>query len=131
MTKSKMGKKWSTDAEMSLMGFTIKVESDEHLKHMVKHVLNVIRAEESSDEYVEDIISSAYKFNSNNTKVSHFAVSGTDFGTLLTFVRDEEMTSLTSRDGVLAYVYNLDCTWCSELGYVFFGNENGRVVRLA
>lgn len=119
--------KWNNDAEMSLMGFTIPVENEEHCKHLIDYVLKVLE----SSANAEEVFKEAHKYNSENTPISHFAISGTQFGTLMTFVRDEEMTDITTDDGVLAYVYNLDCPDCSELGYVFFKNRNGKLVRYA
>ena len=90
------------------------------------------------------MFSSIHKYNSEGTPVSHFTTSRTDFGRMMTFdivsyfrntykvtlVRDEEMTELTSTDGVLAYVYNIDAVDCSELGYVFFDKQGGKVRRI-
>lgn len=124
-------KKWNTDAEMSMMGFTIKVDSPDHVKHMIGYVLRTLRQEVISKDEVEEIFKSVHKYNSEGTPVSHFTVNSTGFGRLMTFVRDEEMTELTSTDGVLAYVYNIDAVDCSELGYVFFDKQGGKVRRIA
>lgn len=41
------------------------------------------------------------------------------------------MTDITSEDGVIAYVYNCNYPDCSELGYVFFEEQNGKLRRVA
>ena len=57
------------------------------------------------------------------------------FGTCLTFVRDKGALTLKSgkmkNSGSLAWVENLEYPDCSELGYVFFENQNGKVRRIA
>lgn len=119
--------KWNAEAEMCLMGSTIPVEGEEHCKYLIAYVLKVLGKDASADE----VFAEAHKFNSENTPISHLAVNDTAFGTMLTFVRDDEMDKLDSENGVLAYVYNVDCPFCSELGYVFFKYKNGRYVRCA
>lgn len=137
MSNQKM--KWNTDAEMSLMGHVITVTSDDHLKHLVEYVLTTLKASYPSidEETAEEVLAEAYKYNEEEVAISHFCVSSTDFGILLTFVRDDELPdykleSLINPYGVLAYVYNIACPFCSELGYVFFDKrENGKISRVA
>lgn len=123
-------KKWNAQAELALMGFTIPVDSDEQLKHLIGKTLFVLKQTED-DEAVQEIFDGCYKYNSDNAKVTHFTVNSTHFGVMLTFVRDKEMTDITTQDGVLAYVHNLDCPMCSELGYVFFEQSGSKIHRIA
>ncbi len=127
---TKQQNEWNAQAELALMGFAIPVESDEHLKHLIGKVLFVLKQTED-DEAVQEIFDGCYKYNSDNAKVTHFTVNSTHFGVMLTFVRDKEMTDITTRDGVLAYVYNLDYPDCSELGYVFFEQSGSKIRRIA
>lgn len=125
--------KWNADAEMSMMGYTIAIESEEHLTYLVKYVLNTLKGEYFYDleEKTEEIVESATrKYRSGKDKsIQWFAINATAFGTCLTFVRDKGAP--TKRNGVLAWVENLDAPDCSELGYVFFQNVNGKVRRVA
>lgn len=124
--------KWNADAEMSMQGFVIPVESEEHLKHMVGYVLFTLSPvydtfdEDRTSEIVQNAV---HRYNSSKQTVKHFTVNNSAFGTLLTFVRDGG--SLTTRNGVLAWVENLDAPDCSELGYVYFEKRNGKVSRIA
>lgn len=131
--------KWNADAEASMMGFTVAIESEEHLTHLVKYVLTTLSGqylyniENKTEEVVENAIR---KYNSGKDKSVHwFTCNCTMFGTCLTFVRDKGALTLKSgkmkASGSLAWVENLDAPDCSELGYVFFENVNGKVRRIA
>lgn len=136
MSNQKM--KWNTDAEMSLMGHVITVTSDDHLKHLIGYVLKVLKASYPEIEATaEEVFQEANKYNSEEVAISHFCVNSTDFGVMFTLVRDDELPdykleSLINPYGVLAYVYNVACPFCSELGYVFFDKRaNGKISRVA
>lgn len=131
--------KWNADAEAAMMGFTIAIESEEHLSHLVKYTLKVLGSEYAYDleaktkEVVENATS---KYRSGKDKsITWFTTNATVFGTCLTFVRDKGALTLKSgkmkASGSLAWVENLDAPDCSELGYVFFENRNGKVRRVA
>ena len=131
--------KWNADAEAAMMGFTIAIESEEHLSYLVKYTLKVLvnaydyDLEEKTKEVVEN---ATRKYRSGKDKsISWFTTNATMFGTCLTFVRDKGALTLKSgkmkASGSLAWVENLDAPDCSELGYVFFENRNGKVRRIA
>ena len=124
--------KWNADAEAAMMGFTIAVESEEHLSHLVKYVLRTLKGEYhyDLDEKTKEVVENATrKYRSGKDKsIKWFTTNSTMFGVCLTFVRDKGTP--TKRDGVLAWVENLDAPDCSELGYVFFENKNGKIVRI-
>ena len=130
--------KWSTDAEMSMMGFTISIESEEHLSYLVQYVLNTLKSEFHYDveEKTKEVVENATrKYNSDKDKsIKWFTCNSTMFGTCLTFVRDKSKLTLKSGKmnprGSLAWVENLDAPDCSELGYVFFEKKNGKTVRI-
>ena len=125
--------KWNADAEAAMMGFTIAVESEEHLSHLVKYVLFTVMDERTQDlhEKTKEVVENATrKYRSGKDKsIKWFTTNSTAFGKCLTFVRDKGTP--TKRDGVLAWVENIDYPDCSELGYVFFENKNGKVHRIA
>lgn len=131
--------KWNADAEASMMGFTIAIESEEHLSHLVKYVLNTLKSEFSYDveEKTKEVVENATrKYRSGKDKsISWFTCNSTMFGTCLTFVRDKGALTLKSgkmkNSGSLAWVENLEYPDCSELGYVFFESVNGKVRRIA
>ena len=131
--------KWNVDAEMSMMGFTIKIESEEHLTYLVKYVLNTLKSEFSYDveEKTKEVVENATrKYRSGKDKsISWFTTNSTMFGTCLTFVRDKGALTLKSgkmkASGSLAWVENLEYPDCSELGYVFFEDTNGKIRRIA
>ena len=135
--KERIESKWNADAEASLMGFVITITGDDHLLHIVDYVLNVFKNCGSLiDTNAKEIFAEVNRYNSEEVAVSHFCISSTDFGVLMTFVRDDELkdyslNSLVTDMGVLAYVYNVDCPECSELGYVFFDNVKGKIKRVA
>lgn len=134
--KSARENKWSADAEAALMGFVVPVESNEHARYILGYNLFTLHDmlnidPEEVDDRADEIMENVNRFNSNNTPVSHISFNTTAFGTCVTFVRDEEMKSLTSRNGVLAWVENLEYPNCSELGYVFFAKKNGKISRVA
>lgn len=131
--------KWNADAEAAMMGFTVAVESKEHLTHLVGYVLHTLSGqyhyveEEKTKEVVENATNKYY--SSKDKSVYWFTCNATMFGTCLTFVRDKGALTLKSgkmkSSGSLAWVENLDAPDCSELGYVFFENRNGKVRRIA
>ena len=131
--------KWNANAEASMMGFTVSIESEEHLAYLVKYVLNTLKSEFSYDveEKTKEVVENATrKYRSGKDKsIQWFTCNSTRFGTCLTFVRDKGALTLKSgkmkQSGSLAWVENLEYPDCSELGYVFFENRNGRVVRVA
>lgn len=131
--------KWNADAEASMMGFTIAIESEEHLTHLVQYVLKTLSGqylynlENKTEEVVEN---ATRKYNSSKDKsIKWFTCNSTAFGVCLTFVRDKSKLTLKNgrmnANGSLAWVENLDAPDCSELGYVFFESVNGKVRRIA
>ena len=131
--------KWNADAEMAMMGYTVAVESEEHLTQMIRYTLEHLRNEYPCDveaKTAEIVESATRKYRSGKDKnIYWFAINCTMFGTCLTFVRDKGALTLKSGEmkasGSLAWVENLDAPDCSELGYVFFENRNGKVRRVA
>ena len=135
--------KWNADAEMSMMGFPIAVESTAHLTHMVRYCLKVLKSDcypdnDSLNYRANEVVANATtKYNSSKDKSIKWFVVNTlayDCAVLMTFVRDKgALTTSTGRaksSGILAWVENLDYPDCSELGYVFFAVKNGKTVRI-
>lgn len=130
--------KWNADAEAAMMGFTIAVESEEHLTHLVGYVLHTLGGQYHYDEEekTKEVVNNAlHLYNSKNGSVYWFTCNCTMFGTCLTFVRSKGALTLKSGkmkpSGSIAWVENLDAPDCSELGYVFFESKNGKVCRIA
>lgn len=137
MTKNS---KWNTDAEMAMMGFTIAVESEEHLKHLVGYVIYTLKGQYpdmSIEEKTNEVVDNATrKYRSGKDKnIYWFTTNNSQFGVLLTFVRDKGALTLKSgkmkQSGSYAWVENLDAPDCSELGCVFFESVNGKIRRIA
>lgn len=133
--------KWNADAEISMMGYPIAVESTEHLTHMVRYCLKVLKGEDyrelqNLDRRTHEIVENAQsKYNSNKDKsIKWFVVNDSMFGAMMTFVRSKGELTLKSgkmkSSGILAWVENIDAPECSELGYVFFEKKNGKTVRV-
>ena len=126
---------WSAVAEIAMWGYTIPIESKEQLDYTIRYVCRVLNNfEDISDERAEEILSNAWdKYNEKKTGVKFFTVNSTDFGNLLTFVRQDKITKKDGSplsSGVLAWVENFDAPDCSELGYVFFQRNRGKTVRV-
>lgn len=122
---------WDTDAGMMLSGMLINIVSDDHLKHVLGYMIKVIRnAEEVDLNEVEEVFNKAYRYNSDKDRVECATANKTDFGYMITLVR-EHVRDITTQDGVLAYVYNVSEPVLSELGYVFFAKSNGAIRRIA
>ena len=137
----KKNSKWSADAEMSMMGFPIPVESTEHLTYMVEYCLKVLKSDIYQDDKsreirANEIVDNAQnKYNSKKDKsIKWFVINELVYGgVLMTFARDKSLTLKSGKmrpNGVLAWVENIDDPMCSELGYVFFENRNGKTVRI-
>ena len=133
--------KWRSDAEMSMMGYPIAVESTEHLTYMVNYDLLVLKSDVYGDaqyreERAKEIVHYAMNnYNSSKDKsIKYFVVNDSMFGVLMTFTRDKGDLTLKSgkmkSSGILAWVENIDYPDCSELGYVFFEKKNGKTVRV-
>lgn len=124
--------KWNAKAEAAMMGFTIEIESEEHLKHTIGYILHLITQQDDPGK-VQEVFDSIHQFNSEGTPVSHFTINRTEMGTMMTFVRDPDIRDsqgLVTPMGVLSYVYNIENPWCSELGYTFFRNVHGKIRRV-
>lgn len=121
MPNSKVKNEMLAKAEVCAKGRTVNVTNVEETKFIINHLVYLVKGCEEDTSLAEEIYKKAMQFNSNGAVITHINVARFgDIGTLLTLVRDEEMTDLTSEDGVLAYVYNFNYPECSELGYVFF-----------
>lgn len=138
---TKQQSKWNADAEMSMQGFPIAVESTEHLTHMVNYVLLVLKSDIYGDclyreARAKEIVENAQsKYNSSKDKsIKWFVVNDSMYGVMMTFVRSKGSLTLKNgkmkSSGVLAWVENIDAPDCSELGYVFFEKKNGKTVRI-
>ena len=138
---TKQQSKWNPDAEAAMMGFTVAVESEEHLTHMIGYGIHTLSGmldyPIDEDEKTKEVVFNAtQKYNSGKDKsVKWFTVNNTMFGTCLTFVRDKSKLTLksgkTNPRGSLAWVENLDAPDRSELGYVYFECVNGKTRRVA
>lgn len=133
--------KWNADAEMSMMGYPIKIEDTAHLTHLVRYCLKVLKSDyypdnDSLNYRTNEIVANATtKYNSSKDKsIGHFVVNDSMFGVMMTFVREKKDLVLKSgkmrASGLLAWVENIDAPDCSELGYVFFEKRNGKTVRV-
>lgn len=126
---------WSANAEMAMQGFTVPVESREHLDYMIRYICRVLNDfEDISDERAEEILNNAWdKYNEKKSGVKFITVNSTMFGNMLTFVRQDKLTKKDGTplsSGVLAWVENFDAPDCSELGYVAFQTVNGKTRRV-
>ena len=126
---------WSANAEMAMQGFTVPVESREHLDYMVRYICCVLNGfEDIDDERAEEILNNACdKYNEKKSGVKFITVNSTVFGNMLTFVRQNKLTKKDGTPlstGVLAWVENFDAPECSELGCVFFQTVNGKTRRV-
>ena len=115
--------KWSADAEVAMMGISVPVENEEHLKYMIEYITMVFDKLETAEKILKNAVN---KYNSENLKVTYICANSTECGTMLTFAREED---ITSEDGVLAWVENLDYPDCSELGYTFFERDRNGFIR--
>ena len=133
--------KWCADAEMSMMGFVIPVESRDHLLHMVEYCLKVLKSDvyrddESIKNRAREIVDNAYyRYNSGkNQNVYHFVVNDSYCGVMMTFVRENKSLTLKSgkmrANGLFSWVENIDAPECSEAGCVFFQEKHGKIVRI-
>ena len=126
---------WSANAEMAMHGFTVPVESREHLDYMIRYICHVLNGfEDISDERAEEILNNAWdKYNEKKSGVKFITVNNTMFGIMLTFVRQDKLTKKDGSPlsaGVLAWVENFNAPACSELGYVSFQTVNGKTRRV-
>ena len=133
--------KWNANAEASMMGFIIPVESREHLQYMVRYCLRTLKADcyrtdEELDRRAEEIAANAlYKYNSTKVKeVYHFVVNDSYFGVMMTFTRENKPLTLKNgkcrSSGHFSWVENIDAPDCSEAGYTYFENRHGKIVRI-
>lgn len=133
--------KWSADAEMSMMGYPIAVESRDHLLFMVRYCLKVLKSDvyrtEDDLNYHSDRITAdaIHKYNSLKDKSIHYFVVNDSFcGVMMTFVRENKPLTLKNgkmrMNGLLSWVENIDAPDCSELGYTYFEKKNGKIVRI-
>ena len=135
--------KWNADAEMSMMGFPIAIESTVHLLHLVRYVLKTLKSDIYPDDdslnarTIEIVDDAQHKYASGKDySIKWFVVNqlAYDGAVLMTFVRDKHDLTLKSGkmrpSGILAWVENIDAPECSELGYVFFEKKNGKTVRV-
>lgn len=117
-------------AEAVLMGMPKKVANNDEAIEMIDYILKVMGDNLNTGSQV---FNDATQY-SKNAQAQHLCcntICGMRMLAItLTTDDDEEPYNLTNENGVLAYVYNFDATYCSELGYVFFQKQNGRVHRI-
>ena len=132
---------WNAQAEIAMMGTAVAIDTEEQLKYIVEYVLHVLRPVDAeiddTEEHAAEIVENATrKYNSSKDKsIKYFVVNSTDFGVLLTFVRDKRNPVKKNGDpiaaGTLAWVENLNAPDCSELGYVSFSSKSGLLRRIS
>lgn len=112
-----------------MMGFTIPIQSKDHLKHMLNYMKSPCQFVYKADEVVE--ASQKYVKNKEQLQYRHLNICrikgvGTLLGIVMTTEEDQSTDyNLLSEDGVFGYVYNVDYPECSELGYMYFGKKDG------
>lgn len=120
-------------AEFSMMTrAAMRIHNEEQLEFVLDYVLGVLRKSLKEEEFEvsgKHIIEKCNEYNSEGTPVSYLSIDSTEFGLLFTLVRDEE-NDILSKNGTLAYVYNVDHPQCSELGYVFYRSYQGLIKRV-
>ena len=130
--KSKGG--WNALAEVLLMGAVIPVETKEQVQYITNYVLNVLGHTECT---AEEVLKMATQFTKNEEfkSMSLNRIAGMKM-LAITFITDEDREDpnfkycQTSEQGVFGYVYNIDALHCSELGYTYYANDNGRLHRI-
>lgn len=119
-------------AEMMLMGLVTPVESREEAQEMTDYILNVVRKGRSEDE--QDTAEDVMKGVSTDCEIKHMVVNTLEDMVLITYLLDdgeeEYPEDLATRDGVFSYVYNVNISYFSELGYTFYNKVGDHYKRI-
>lgn len=114
-------------AELAMLGAAIPVTQKENVIYILDYIAKALGYEETTGA---EIYAKATEFiDSKRTEIiglSCSTIMGTDKVVNIIFKdNDNKPFQLDDPDGVLCYVYNFSCEWCSELGYCFF-EKRGR-----
>ena len=119
-------------AEALLMGFVIYQEDIDNIKYVIDYVSNVLKNNVKADE----IIKLTYKYITEKEKIKIVGLSLNTFMnemivlTLILKDDDDVFFNIENKDGVFCYAYNYTYPDCSELGYSYFRNDNGKLHRI-
>lgn len=136
MTRSEQNK-LSAKAEVILMGIHQSVEDMDEAVFMIAYILRVggktqsIR--ENAQEEAEKVIDRALQYCQGNAEIAYIGTSrvlNMPCINLVIDTKDEEL-DVTSENGALTWVENLDYPDCSELGYCFFEKKLKGLCRIA
>lgn len=128
---TKTNSKWNAKAEAVMMGFTQKVDSNEEAEYIISYIAKTLGHSVTGEEVFKE----ATQYT-KEAKIEYVSVSTIMDMVMLalpmTTKEDKgKKLNILDRDGVFSYVYNFDCPMCSELGYTFFEERNGRLRRIA
>ena len=115
-------------AEIAMTGVAIPMTERDNLEYMLGYIAKALGHEETTGA---EIYAKATEFidpeETEAAGLSCSTIMGTDLVVNVIFRDKGVPLKLDDPDGVLCYVYNFSCEWCSELGYCFFERkENSR-----
>ena len=129
MTKESMSK-----AEAILMGLPQKVESEAECVEVLNYIFNYFRnCFETPVPTGEEVIKLANQFTSKHQVPKWVFVNQICGMYMIALPFSERIVTKTGKmiaNGVFGYVYNIDAPDCSELGYTFYEEQNGKIKRL-
>ena len=133
MRKAGVSMKWNSDilnkkVVSLVIGEVIHVEDEEELFYVLEILRTLLNAE---FENVDVITRSVMYYEKGSYKGFYVNLACVDTMLLLAIIPIDQQVPdrLDHPDGVLGYVYNVTNPMLSELGYLFFKEENGIFIR--
>lgn len=124
---------WDCDAMTMYRGYTVPINTEAHLRYLIRDAIQQVLGvpDDVLNQRVEETIQNIKRYN-KKSQVYHMSVTGTPFGTLLTFALNQKIVRKDGKmmnSGVICWVENLENPQCSELGSCFFRAENNGKIR--
>ena len=125
--------KWSAQAELIMMGYTLTVENDVQAEYLISYILRTLGMKENGKKVLEKA-----RQHTTGAEVKYISTSRLDDMVLITIpletaedrVNPKHKFNLLDPEGVFCYCYNTTCPDFSELGYSYFQKKDGRVWRI-
>ena len=114
-------------------GVLVKVDSNEMAKRVLTTLLFLMGCSQDS---AENVIKKAFEFydETDEAVITHIicnmVMKERHISLIIGTKKNPVPKNLDTEDGIFAYVYNADCTYDSELGYIFLEKINDEYHRI-
>lgn len=116
-------------AKKALNGYTVPINTNEEAIDVLDEIAELLEEDFTGAEIFKEAIRYC-----RDAEIEYLSVMIYEdmilIGLPMTTDEDEEPFNILSEQGVFGYVYNVTCPECSELGYSFYVEFEGELVRV-